>query len=178
MFHKQPELFQDPHIDYPIDNLDLHFTDYIHLTKKTIAEHRVDLHQYRELIIEANSPFELRPTNPIVSTQTPTKMKYGALLIHGLLDSPFIMKDAGLHLQSQGLLVRSILLPGHGTVPGSLLNVKYEDWLQAVRYGIASLAKDVEHIFLVGFSTGASLSIYISARSVAHCWTYYVCTGF
>lgn len=152
MLHKYPELFQDPHIDYPINNLNLHFSDYISQIKQIIATHRVDLNHNANRVIEANAPYELPPIHPV--------SKYGVLLIHGLFDSPFVMKDIGKTLQSQGMLVRSILLPGHGTVPGSLLNITYEDWLQAVRYGIATLAKEVEKIILVGFSTGAALSIH------------------
>jgi len=159
MFNKHPKMFQDPQIEYPIYDLNLDFADYITKSKKIITDYRVDLNKGADLIINANTPFELRPEHPQFSVKDPHKIKYGALLVHGLLDTPFIMKDIGKHLQSQGLLVRSIILPGHATVPGSLLNVKYEDWLQAVRYGIASLSKDVEAIFLVGFSTGASLNL-------------------
>ncbi len=155
MFHKHHNLFQDPQIDYPIADLNLNFTDYIAKCRDIIANARVDLSQNAELIINANTPFEMRPQQPGKG-----KTKYGALLIHGLFDCPFIMKDIGLHLNDQGLLVRSILLPGHGTVPGGLLNVDYHAWLQTVRYGIASLIKEVDHIFLVGFSTGASLALY------------------
>lgn len=160
MFRKYPELFQDPHIQYPIDDPDLPFADYIAKSKKIISEYRRDLNAHANLVIEANEPFELRPEHPLLSASNPQKFKYGALLIHGLLDTPFIMKDIGKQLQSQGLLVRAIMLPGHGSVPGSLLNVKYEDWLKAVRYGIHSLLKEVDQVFLVGYSTGATLGLY------------------
>jgi esterase/lipase len=66
----------------------------------------------------------------------------------------------GQHFQQNGYLTRAILLPGHGTVPGALLNVQYEQWLQACRYGIATLKKEVDRVFLVGFSTGGSLALY------------------
>lgn len=151
MLRKYPKLFQDPKIDYPIYNLNLSFSDYIQQSEKIIASIRQDLDSNRELIIKNNAPFELKPDN--------SNPKCGALLIHGLLDSPFIMRDIGHYLQSQGLLVRSIMLPGHSTVPGALLNTQYDEWLQAVNYGIATLKQDVEKIFLVGYSTGASLSI-------------------
>src|SRR5438552_16089884 len=81
-------------------------------------------------------------------------------MVHGLFDCPFVMRDVGEHLQKQNLLVRSHLLPGHGTVPGALLNVSYQDWINAANYAITNLSKDVEKIFLVGFSTGASLMLY------------------
>ncbi len=160
MFRKYPKLFKDPLIEHPIYDLNLPFSDYINQYKKIIAENRLDLGENPQKIIDANAPFEFRPENPLISEKHDGKLKFGALMVHGLLDSCFIMRDIGAELQSQGMLVRSVLLPGHGIVPGALLNVRYEEWLQALRYGIASLKKEVDHIFLVGFSTGASLSLY------------------
>lgn len=154
MLHKYPKLFTDPKIDDPIYDLDLDFADYITKYKKIIANVRIDLTENTaEKIIEANAPFELRPSQQ-------SGRKYGALLIHGLFDSPFHLRDIGNYLRNQGILVRSILLPGHGTVPGALLHVDYHQWLQAVHYGIHSLRKEVDDIFLVGDSTGATLALY------------------
>jgi esterase/lipase len=154
--------FQDPCIKYPINNLELEFADYIAESRTIIENTRTDLSRYPDpsVVIDANTPFELKPEKPLSTTT-----RYGALLIHGLLDCPFIMRDIATTLQTQGLLVRSILLPGHGTRPSSLLNVKYQDWLQATHYGITSLAKEVDKIFLVGFSTGASLALFHSLQA-------------
>jgi esterase/lipase len=156
MFRKYPKLFISPEQHYPIDDLNRPFSDYIAECKTLIANTRLDLAKGANKIIEANSPFELRPKN-----QTP---QYGVLLIHGLFDSPFVMRDMGNHLQANGGLVRAVLLPGHGTIPGGLLNVDYHDWLQTVRYGIATLSKEVDKIFLVGFSTGAVLALHYALQ--------------
>jgi len=156
MFRKYPELFIDPKENYPIHDLDRPFSDYIEKCKTFIAKTRLDLSKNADEIIEANSPFELVPAK---------KPRYGALLLHGLFDSPFIVRDIGESLRAHGGLVRSILLPGHGTVPGGLLSVTYEDWLQALRYGIATLEKEVEKIILVGFSTGATLALYHALKN-------------
>lgn len=148
-------------VDYPISDSNLPFSEYIAKTRAIVAERRRDLEHLSaaaaEKIIEANCPYELNPVEPIKSGN---KIKYGVLLIHGLLDSPFSLRDIGNHLQTAGMLVRSILLPGHGTHPADLLHVSYHDWLQAVRYGVNSLRDDVESIYLVGYSTGAALSVY------------------
>lgn len=141
----------DPQITYP-NNPTLTFAEYINLCKELIARNRLDLETMSEKIIEANSPFELRPNTE--------NIKAGVLLVHGLLDSPFQMQDIGTYLQNQGLLVRSILLPGHGTVPGALLNVTYQQWADSVSFGFNKLAEEVDHVFLMGNSTGASLSLY------------------
>ncbi|HSW94045.1 MAG TPA: alpha/beta fold hydrolase [Gammaproteobacteria bacterium] len=153
MLRKYPNLFQDPHLDYPIHDMDLPFAEYITQSEKIIAKIRPDANPR---IIQDNAPFELKP-----NAGTP---KYGVLLIHGLLDSTFIMRDIGKALQADDALVRAILLPGHGTVPGALLHTRYTDWLQAVKYGVETLKRDVEKIFLVGFSTGASLALHHAAH--------------
>jgi esterase/lipase len=150
---KNPKFFQDPQIDYPIYNLELPFQDYINKSRAIIRNTRQDLEHHAEWIIDCNSPFELQPRQPA---------RCGILLIHGLLDSPFLMRDIGERLRSQGLLVRSIMLPGHGTVPGALLHTHYTEWLQAARYGVATLERDVDEIFLLGFSTGANLALWPS----------------
>jgi esterase/lipase len=163
------KLFRDPGIKYPVYDLNLSFEDYIEQSTKQIANNRLDLENYTnpDFIIKANSPFELKPTWLSSSTAEQGK-KYGVLLLHGLYDCPFIMQDIGQYLHGLQFLVRSILLPGHGTVPGGLLNVAYQDWLQATHYGITSLAKEVDAIFLVGFSTGASLALHYHLQNTPH----------
>ena len=89
----------------------------------------------------------------------------GVLLVHGLTDSPYLMRDLGDALASQPLatgrctLVRSLLLPGHGTVPGDLLAVKHTKWTEATRYGVDSFAGEADRVHFVGFSTGGALGI-------------------
>ena len=68
----------------------------------------------------------------------------GMLLIHGLYDSPYIMRDLENYFRSRCFVTRSILLPGHGTRPGSLLKIKFEDWVDTVDFAIAALAREVD----------------------------------
>jgi len=143
---------KDPGLHYP-GAPGLSFSNYIQQCQALIQHNRLDLTQTTaETIISANSPYDLLPTT--------APAKVGALLVHGLLDSPFVMKDIALGLQAQGLHTRSLLLPGHGTVPGALLNIQYQDWLQTLEYGIESLSQEVDQIFLVGYSTGATLALH------------------
>ncbi|MES2219021.1 MAG: alpha/beta fold hydrolase [Pseudomonadota bacterium] len=157
MIPQNNKLFIDPGLPYPISNMDLPFNDYISQCKTLIENTRLDLNESADAdrIIKANTPFELTPAD-----LPKNKTRYGALLIHGLYDCPFVMRDLGEILQAKGLLVRSVLLPGHGTVPGALLNVTYQDWVQAVHYGVTSLAQSVDKLFLVGFSTGGALALH------------------
>lgn len=162
MFNDLSVSLNETNVDYAISNSSLPFAQYIAHSRTLIEDRRTDLQHPpggadADRVIEANCPFEFYPPNPIHAGK---QLKYGALLIHGLLDCPFSLRDVGTNLQANGILVRSVLLPGHGTKPSDLINVSYHDWIQAVRYGVESLSKEVEHIYLIGYSTGAALSIY------------------
>jgi esterase/lipase len=150
-------IIKAPLIDYSNSNSQVPFSDYIANMRSLIEERRLDLQQdsvTTKLIINANSPFELQPI------YGGHQAKYGVLLIHGLLDCPFSLRDIAEYLQASGMLCRGILLPGHGTTPSDLLSISYHDWIQSVRYGIETLKKEVDHIYLIGYSTGAALSIF------------------
>ena len=87
----------------------------------------------------------------------------GFLLIHGLTDSPYLMTNIGDSLRQRYpcALIRAVLLPGHGTVAGDSLKMTYQQWNMVVRYGVNSFQGEsaVSELFLVGFSTGTSLSV-------------------
>lgn len=160
MFENSFTTIDENGVDYFINDSTIPFSEYIAQTRIIIETRRIDLRQRginAKLIIEANSPFELYPSHPIMSGN---RIKYGVLLIHGLLDSPFSLRDIGTQLQANGIFCRSILLPGHGTIPNDLLSISYQSWIQALHYGVESLRKEVECLYLVGYSTGAALSIY------------------
>lgn len=126
------------------------FQDYISRNITAIRQCRTDLTETnKSLIINANAPFELNSTNT----------KVGILLFHGLLDSPFGMRDLANTFAAQGYLVRAILIPGHGTRPGDLLNVSFDDWFDSTRFAIEQSLKQVDKLFVVGFSGGASLAL-------------------
>ena len=111
--------------------------------------------------IDMRLPFEHKPDDAKCADFMPYK---GALLIHGLTDTPFIMSDVGERFKEKCYWVRSILLPGHGTIPGDLLDVDYEEWVKAIDAGVDSFQGQVEDIYLVGFSTGSSLSLHYVLR--------------
>jgi len=96
------------------------------------------------------------------------KPKCGALLVHGLTDSPRILRTLGARLHDRGCWVVGLRLPGHGTAPSALTSVRWEDWAAAVRMAArhvrTRVGADVP-VYLVGFSTGAALSVeYALAR--------------
>lgn len=128
------------------------FQDYITHVQNFIRLARIDLTpENSNQIINANSPFEFRPKNPT---------KNGILLIHGLYDSPYSLRAIGRYFCERGFLVRSVLLPGNGTVPGDLTHVHYQDWIKATQYGVDSFRNEVEEVYLLGFSLGGALAIH------------------
>ena len=98
--------------------------------------------------LDWNAPQEWRPTGA---------PRGGILLVHGLGDSPWSFHDVGRMLADQGYLVRTVLLPGHGTKPQDMLDVSLAQWQQLVREQAALLSDEVPQVFLGGFSTGANL---------------------
>ena len=107
--------------------------------------------------IQKNAPSEIKPAS--FTPGKTKKYKHAAVILHGLIVTPFKMKEISDFLASQGMLVRNVLLPGHGTVPGDLLKVQKEDWVKAAEYAISETLKDAEHIHLVGYSTGAGIAM-------------------
>jgi len=87
----------------------------------------------------------------------------GFLLVHGLTDSPYLLKNMADSLSAAYpcALIRAVLLPGHGTVPGDTLSMKHQDWMAITDYGVRSLQAmdNIKDIYLVGFSTGTALAI-------------------
>jgi esterase/lipase len=107
-------------------------------------------------VVADRGPFELQPEGRCRTAQGAPR---GALLIHDLGATPYVLRDLGERLARACYLVRAILLPGHGGVPGDLLGVDYGTWRAAVRQGVASFAGHVDEIILVGFGTGGTLAL-------------------
>jgi esterase/lipase len=116
-----------------------------------------------EKIVEGNAPFELRPP-AVFSSGQQKPYRRGVLLTHGLSDSPYSMRHLATFFQENGFRVMAVLLPGHGTQPGDLLDVRWQEWAKTVAYGAYKLAEEVDEVYLAGYSTGATLSIYHSLR--------------
>jgi alpha-beta hydrolase superfamily lysophospholipase len=85
----------------------------------------------------------------------------GALLLHGMSDSPYSLRALGEALNQHNYWVIGLRLPGHGTAPSGLLNVRWEDMAAAVRLGMEHLASKVgqKPIHIIGYSTGAPLAL-------------------
>lgn len=124
------------------------FKTYRQETIQLIEKQRVFQTKDRKTELDWNAPQEWRPEG---------KPQKGILLVHGLSDSPFSFHDIGKYLAAHGFLVRTVLLPDHGTKPEDLLHVKLRDWQHVVSEQTQALQKQVKQVYLGGFSLGGNL---------------------
>ncbi|KPB98724.1 Lipoprotein [Pseudomonas syringae pv. maculicola] len=113
------------------------FEDYRQRTVELIRNQRTFQTDDHATELDWNAPRQWTPTG------TP---KGGVLLVHGLGDSPWSFHDVAQKLADQGYLVRTVLLPGHGTKPEDMLDVRLEQWQQVVREQAQLLSRDAESL--------------------------------
>jgi len=92
----------------------------------------------------------------------PDEIRGGALLLHGLSDSPYSLRRVGEILTEQGYYVLGLRLPGHGTLPSGLLSAKLEDWEAAVKLAVKAVRDrvgDQGPLVIAGYSNGGSLAV-------------------
>ena len=134
------------------------FGDYVRQTRERLKRHKVYMDPHRAgRELAAATPFERAPVAgcPPSASARPSR---GILLLHGLSDMPLAMRDLADAFAARCFLVRAMLLPGHGTRAGDLLEVTHEDWLAATRMGLETLKRDVDEVFVGGFSLGGLLA--------------------
>jgi alpha-beta hydrolase superfamily lysophospholipase len=93
---------------------------------------------------------------------TPENLRGGVLLLHGLTDSPYSMRHLADLFMAQGFYVLCPRMPGHGTIPGALINTTWHDWMAVVRMGARHVRSKTGNnlpFYLVGYSNGGALSI-------------------
>ena len=138
--------------------------EYVAATRRMVAQVRTDLDAAnREWVIEANSAFELTPAATCPAGRE-KPFRRAVLLTHGLTDSPYSVRHLGRFFQQQCFRVLALLLPGHGTRPGDLTEVTWQEWVKAQAFGVRTLAQEADEIYLLGLSTGGALSLYQGLR--------------
>jgi alpha-beta hydrolase superfamily lysophospholipase len=92
----------------------------------------------------------------------PKEIRGGVLLIHGLTDAPYSVRRLAEVYRDRGFDALALRMPGHGTTPGGLTKVVWEDWAAAVRVGaryVRALIGPEKPLHLVGYSNGGALSV-------------------
>ncbi|GAB5498354.1 MAG: alpha/beta fold hydrolase [Pseudohongiellaceae bacterium] len=110
-------------------------------------------------VTNMRAPFELTPaSNCADETQTE---RLGILMAHGLTDSPYLLRPLANRLKFRYpcALIRGLLTPGHGTVPGDLLAADLDDWRATFEFGVKSFETSVDRLVVIGYSNGGALSL-------------------
>lgn len=126
------------------------FSQYVNNTQRWLNTSRAFLTDDKDSEVKLNSPFEWHPSPEQDNGN-------GVLLVHGLGDSPYSFHDIAKRLVKQGYTVRALLLPGHGTRPADLMLPNPGDWQTMVNFHVEQFAKQVNQLWLGGYSTGANL---------------------
>jgi alpha-beta hydrolase superfamily lysophospholipase len=106
-----------------------------------------------------NRSFRLTPAAPVG----------GALLVHGLTDSPYSMRAVAEALYRRGFEVTVLRLPGHGTLPSMMTEMHARDWVAAVDLAArdaAARAPAGGPFYVGGYSTGATLVLDHTLRTL------------
>ena len=131
------------------------FAAYAEDARIWVAEHRPFVTEDRAFELTANLPREYRPAVPDGR---------GVLLVHGLGDSPWSFSDLAASLAAEGLLVRTVLLPGCGTQPADMMVSTVEDWRRVVDEQAEILSREVSEMWLGGYSMGGNLVLDWAAK--------------
>jgi alpha-beta hydrolase superfamily lysophospholipase len=131
------------------------------VTQRLDAEDRIPVNRYFEgspvypghLAHDWNRSYVLEPAGTPVGA---------VVLLHGLTDSPYSLRHIARRYRDYGFVAVAIRLPAHGTVPGALTEVEWEDWLAATRLAVREarrLSGTSTPLHIVGFSNGGALAL-------------------
>lgn len=146
-------LYQPSGTQLGADRIDS-YDAYLSATRRHLEQNLLALPGFsRSDQIEWNMPF--RNSLPDTCGKGPRR---GILLVHGLSDSPFVFRDIARTLAEDCVEVRTLLLQGHGTRPGDMINAQAGVWRKQVSNHFSALADDVDVALIGGFSLGGALA--------------------
>lgn len=91
-------------------------------------------------------------------------MKTGVLCIHGFTGGPYELKPFVDFLEANtDWEVVVPTLPGHGETL-SLENLSAENWMMTAEQALRMLIKEVEQVYVIGFSMGGIIALYLANR--------------
>jgi alpha-beta hydrolase superfamily lysophospholipase len=105
-----------------------------------------------------NRTFEL-------SHETP---KAGVLLLHGMSDSPYSLRNIGDSLHNAGASVIGLRVPGHGTAPSGLVEMHWQDMTAAVKLAMKYLHEQTKDqpLYIIGYSNGSALAVHYALSTI------------
>ena len=131
------------------------------VTQRLDTEDRVPANRYFEgspvypgrFAQDWNRSFVLEPEGP---------PQGAVVLLHGLTDSPYSMRQVARRYRDRGFVAVVPRLPGHGTVPAGLSKVHWEDWAAATRLAVREAMRRAgagRPLHVVGYSNGGALAL-------------------
>ncbi|MBV8158055.1 MAG: alpha/beta hydrolase, partial [Dyella sp.] len=112
--------------------------------------------------VDWNRSYVLEPVGPPVGA---------VVLIHGLTDSPYSLRDIAELYRARGFVAIGLRVPGHGTVPAALTEAQWPDWLAATRLAMREARRRVgpqAPIHMVGYSNGGALAVKYTLDACEH----------
>ena len=88
----------------------------------------------------------------------------GVFLSHGYTATTAEVRLLAKNLHEQGFTVSGPLLPGHGTQPGDLNRVRWEDWAAEGEKTYQALKNRSEKVFVGGESMGALVALWLASE--------------
>ena len=128
---------------------------------------KAEVERYRVPVNASNAVAEVAMASPVeiaVAEHCDGEVRGIALLVHGLSDTAFAMRDVANVLSESCFRSRTMLLPGHGTRPGDLLTTRLSHWQRTVAYLVDQAARESDTVVLAGFSLGSVLTLTEALR--------------
>ncbi len=132
---------------------------------REVEEKKEGLYNNRYIRESGSSPYGYLETDVNASFEMiPKNIKGGVLMLHGLTDSPYIMRDIAKIFYDNGYYVLALRYPYHGTYPGELLKLNWKDFSKTAKFGAKMVKKKIQDVnvgkfYMMGFSTGATTTL-------------------
>jgi len=95
---------------------------------------------------------------------TLAQRRISCLILHGLGGGPYELRPLIDALESAGLVIAAPVLPGHEGQGPTMPSSKWTDWAAMAESAFDKLASAGQPVALIGFSTGATLALYLASR--------------
>ena len=90
--------------------------------------------------------------------------KIGIIFVHGFTGSPISMRPWAEYFLQRGYSISVPLLPGHGTRPEDLNQVKWQQWPTKVEEELQWMLSQGMTVFIFGLSMGGGTTLNISIK--------------
>jgi carboxylesterase len=88
----------------------------------------------------------------------------GIIFVHGFTGSPISMRPWAEYFHERGYSVSVPLLPGHGTKPGDLNQVKWQEWPAKVEEELDWMHSQGMTVFIFGLSMGGGTTLHVALK--------------